>query len=529
MNTMQISLTAGILIFGVVLFRLFFAHRLPARIMVLLWEIAVLRLLIPFSLPSPLPGIGKLVTEYTQPAGMVTVTSTELTLGETEGEAVYYDVQIQDGFRWDMIYIIYLAGTAVMILGSAYLYMRDSRIFRESLPMAESEKSRLIRQMTADEKEWEQLEKVRFRISDRTVTPVTYGMFRQAIVFPRNIFFKGEKEAAFCLSHELVHIRRHDNLRKLIIHAALCVHWFNPLVWVMYILANRDLEIYCDEMAVRFCQARRQDYALTLLSMAERRVTGFRTVPGFGKNAVKERIQAVMTVKKPGIAGTLIMTVAAAVAFTVFLTDQVLAFSVVTGTVRSAETTDQASETVAVATYEAEEEAVYEATITVTADAVDTVHVTNDAADLADRGMEYWIVSTGSIAEDQTVAGVVMEEAEVQDADAVWEESEDTMSSGLTISVRLLEEEFEEYGLSVEVGSSDYQIYYKGEPVYFFADNRSQDGEGFSGRVYARAAGGGNGDKGVITQRGEEGEITGLRLLSRTESKDFARVWTGKA
>ena len=67
---------------------------------------------------------------------------------------------------------------------------------------------------------------------------------------PKNTEWKNIYQLRYVLEHEYVHIRRLDMLTKLIMIAAVCIHWFNPLVWVMYILFNRDLELSC-EMCIR--------------------------------------------------------------------------------------------------------------------------------------------------------------------------------------------------------------------------------------------------------------------------------------
>ena len=78
----------------------------------------------------------------------------------------------------------------------------------------------------------------------------------------------------YVLEHEFVHIRRFDALWKLLLLAAACAHWFNPLVWVMYVLANRDLELSCDETVVRRFGGARASYARVLIGM-EAEKSGF--------------------------------------------------------------------------------------------------------------------------------------------------------------------------------------------------------------------------------------------------------------
>ena len=77
--------------------------------------------------------------------------------------------------------------------------------------------------------------------------------------------WKNEKQLQYVLSHEYVHIYRYDTVTKLIATLALCIHWFNPFVWVMYILFNRDIELACDESVIRqFGEKSKSAYSLML-------------------------------------------------------------------------------------------------------------------------------------------------------------------------------------------------------------------------------------------------------------------------
>ncbi|MBD5474008.1 MAG: M56 family metallopeptidase [Lachnospiraceae bacterium] len=513
----EMSMAAGILIIGIVLFRLLFVRRIPKRIMVILWEIVVLRLLLPFVITFPLPGITALITEKFGTVsddysfGTVVVTSTDLGMGNAKG--IFWTAEIPQRLYWsDILTVLYLAGIVVMCVGSVYLYLRDSRLFRESLPMEKCEKMRLIKLIEIEDKEWGYLEKIDFRISDRTATPVTYGVFRPAIVFPKGILLKEEKELGLCLLHELVHIRNHDNLKKLVVHAALCIHWFNPLVWLMYSLFNRDIELLCDETAVRKCMADKQDYALALLSMAERRAAGFRTALGFGKNAVKERILAVMTAGETKISSMAAAVLAVILALTAFLGTQTFAAGVVAA--EYVITADEGAET-------SYGDGAQEYTYTVTDElgaAYATVNiVTVEAEDTAEQ-----LVDTA----EQSVDAVTLASADEEIVQAQAMEATEWMGD-VIMPLQKLADEFAVYGLQVQISSDDYQLYFGGEPVYFFADNQNLDGTGFSGRVYAREAGNGNGDTGVVTKRDEDGAIIGLVRLSEEESRDVAKAWTG--
>ena len=107
------------------------------------------------------------------------------------------------------------------------------------------------------------------------------------------------------LTHELIHILRFDAVAKLAFAAVLCVHWFNPLVWVMFVLADRDLELSCDEQVLdALGDEERSAYALTLLDMEESRTRGFSPYNHFSKLAIEERIEAIMKYKKASLLAT---------------------------------------------------------------------------------------------------------------------------------------------------------------------------------------------------------------------------------
>lgn len=535
MNLIEMSLAASILIVGIVLFRFSFIHRIPKKVMGILWGIVVLRLVFPTTIPLPFPQVGFSLT-LTQPEYVTTevTVTTDLQQQEIEeygtAEKMAFAVTVAEKMDLSKVLpVIYFLGVAIMFLGSAYLYVRDGRFFRESLPMGELERKYLILQMVPGEKERKYLEKVRFRISDRTATPVTYGVFKPAIVFPKGIFLKEEKEVGFCLLHELVHIRNHDNLRKLIVHAVLCIHWFNPFVWVMYILVNRDMELLCDELAVRKCRADRQDYALALLSLAERRTMGFRTALGFGKNAVKERILAVMSAGKTTIGGAAAAFLAVAFAVIIFLSSQMVVIFASAETSGEytiiADNSDSSS-----LTYAFNEDSIDYANVAEYGTAEDDdVIVGLLLAGGAVQEQDVTFLVTKAVAETDMIEAVEMTEDDIVAVDEEnWQlEVNTSLPDSLVNTLQELEREFKGMELQVLIGPDDYQLYYKEIPVYFFADNRNQDGEGFSGRVYAREAGNGNGNTGVATVRDENGVIIGLKSLSVEESKEIAKAWTG--
>lgn len=522
MDLIQMSAAAGILILGIVLFRSLLVHRLPKKVMIVLWQIAILRLLVPLAIPLPfaVPTLfadaGSLVTN--NKAYHVTIATYDGHFGEMQTSEIA-NISFGKAEEVDadtIVRIIYLLGTAAMFLGSVFLYIRDSRLFKEGLPMPEKEKERLIDLAAGEEKDKNQLWNIRFQISDRTATPVTYGVLRPAIVFPKGFSLREDEEIRFCLRHEWVHIKHRDNWKKMAAHLALCVHWFNPLVWVMYLLFNRDMELLCDETVVRHSGGERRDYAMALLSMASCRNLGFGTGLGFGKNAVKERIVAVMTFKKTTLAGVLAAVLAIGMALTAFVATSSEVYAV-----RSASFDVSETESGHINVAFAEEE-----TVNVVEDVSSSLQEQEYAADVIQEvtvtqdyeGMEYAADVQDQTKEGEEIAYTVSASAET----AVAEESA-YMTDSVRQFIESLVDQFGIYGLSAEIYEDDYQLYYEGEPIYFWADNEAKIG--FKGRVASQSADGTYGDTGVITERNEEGEIVGLIHLSPKESQTYSKLW----
>lgn len=150
--------------------------------------------------------------------------------------------------------------------------------------------------------------------ADTVPAPFVMGIFRPRIYMPGRLI--GE-EREYVLLHERIHIKRMDHLIKLISYLALCIHWFNPLVWAAFFLCARDMEMSCDEAVIRHLgSGAKKDYAVLLLDLSagSQRVKGLTIA--FGEGDVKKRIRNVLDYRKPGkwmIAGAAVIGVILAV------------------------------------------------------------------------------------------------------------------------------------------------------------------------------------------------------------------------
>ena len=135
------------------------------------------------------------------------------------------------------------------------------------------------------------------RQSERVSAPFTFGIFRPEIFLP---FGVGERDAEYMIAHEQAHIARRDNIIKHASFLLLSVYWFNPVIWIAYILMCRDIEFACDERVVRSLGPQEKaDYSQAMLSCSAPRTYTAACPLAFGSDCVRRRIKRVLGYKKP--------------------------------------------------------------------------------------------------------------------------------------------------------------------------------------------------------------------------------------
>ena len=302
MSLLEMSLTGGIFILAVVVLRALALNRLPKGTFLALWAAAVARLLIPFDIPSP-ASVYTLAGELTPriPADLPGGTVPVFSVVPDTPAAVYAApaVPTEAGMDFPVWTAVWLAGLALCAGAFALAYFRHLREFRASLPVEEES----VRRWLAGHPLRRTLS---VRQSDRIAGPLTYGIFRPVILLPHSTDWSEKNRLRWVLEHELVHIQRLDAAGKLVLAAAACVHWFNPLAWVMVVLANRDMELRCDELVVRRLGLdKKSAYARTLIDLEAERSGLDPFASAFSKNAIEERITAIMKLKKFSLAALL--------------------------------------------------------------------------------------------------------------------------------------------------------------------------------------------------------------------------------
>ena len=268
--------------------RLFLKKHLPHRVFPALWCLCALRLLLPITIPSHLSVWNLLHTSVAAQAdGVISDVLTPFSSLATNSitEPAADAAGIRPMLLVWLVCAILLA--AYFVIGYACMVRR----FRGT---------RLAPQPSIDAL----LDRFRFSrdpricVSNSRRAPLTFGVFRPTVLLPEDLPI-GDAQFQLVLAHELAHIRRKDCLRKLLLTVCLCLYWWNPLVWLMVWLANRDMELACDEAVLRALGPdHKKAYALTLLDMAQRNPKSAPLCSGFAKSGTEERIRAILSFKR---------------------------------------------------------------------------------------------------------------------------------------------------------------------------------------------------------------------------------------
>ena len=286
MSLLQMSFTGGILILAVIVIRALAINMLPKKAFNALWWISVVRLMIPFSIPSAF-SVYSLMGSHAPGNGSQAIRV--LPIGASGQAASMPDSITNAVSTWT---VVWAAGVLVCAVFFSLAYWKCRKEFQTSIPVGNDFTENWL-------SVHQQGRRISIRQSGRFSAPLTYGVLHPVILMPTSTKWENTDSLAYVLAHEYVHIRRFDSIRKLVLIVVLCVHWFNPLVWGMYVLANRDIELSCDEAVVRlFGESAKMAYARALISMEETRSGLTPLCSSFSKNAIEERITAIMKIKK---------------------------------------------------------------------------------------------------------------------------------------------------------------------------------------------------------------------------------------
>ena len=280
MTLLQMSLAGGLLIAVICVLRLLLQHRLHRSVLLALWTLAILRLLVPVFVSSEL-SVFNLPVFSREESTAITATAEAVETPEaavpvlpipTIAETPAPGASLSTG---EILGLIWLGG--VLLFGCAFLisHLRSLRAFRFSVPLPE---------------DIQVPDGLRVRMLDGLEAPLTYGLFRPTVLLPTVL--PDQTQITHILLHEQEHIRHLDLWMKLLLLVTACVHWFNPLVWLMVYLASEDMEMRCDAAVVaRLGQEHRLDYARTLVAAEQSRLNGILQA-GFSFSSTANRLKA---------------------------------------------------------------------------------------------------------------------------------------------------------------------------------------------------------------------------------------------
>ena len=295
------SIAASWIVIAVLILR-FCLKKAPKWVNVLLWGIVAVRLIFPFSIESALSLIPS--AETVSPSIMMETAPSVQTgvpaLDQVINPVIDHSLSPAPGASANPLQIwisvmaaVWLAGAAALLLYSAISYWRLRRRVREAVILRDN-----IYQ------------------SENAGSPFVLGIIQPKIYLPYSV---DSGALAYVIAHEQAHIRRGDHWWKPLGFLLLTVHWFNPLLWLSYILLCWDIELACDERVIReMGNEQRADYTHALVSCSVSRRSIAACPLAFGEVGVKTRVKSVMNYKKPAfwiILASALICAAAAVCF----------------------------------------------------------------------------------------------------------------------------------------------------------------------------------------------------------------------
>lgn len=288
MNGVQAAILSGSALIVVIgLLRAALRRHLPARLFPALWCVAAVRLLLPVSIPTRISIWNLFSTRASSAGGVISGTLTAF-------PALAQPLElsgVKDAPQTLVLPVLWLSGALLLGLYFALGYAHSIRQLRGSRLAPGPAEARLLALFGFADCPV-------IRVSKNPRAPVTFGTVRPTVVLPEDSALD-RTQRSLVLAHELAHVRRKDCLRKLLLTVCLCVHFWNPLVWGMVVLANRDMELACDEKVLSVLGgACKKEYALTLLCVAQRQKSASHLCSAFAKRPLEARIVSILNFRR---------------------------------------------------------------------------------------------------------------------------------------------------------------------------------------------------------------------------------------
>ena len=308
LKIINMSISASWLVMAVLILRLVL-KKAPKWVNVLLWGIVAVRLICPFSFESALSLIP---SAETFPEKAISGPSFDVQTGITPvdnrindylGDRYFEGVTVPANNGNHMMNILSIVWTIGILLLIAYTVISYWRLHRE-IDTAVRYKDNLFQ-------------------SENVSSPFVLGLIKPRIYLPFSI---NGQDLEHVVAHEQAHIHRKDHWWKPLGFLLLTIHWFNPFMWLSYVLLCRDIELACDEKVIReLGNEQRADYTQALVACSINRRTIAACPLAFGEVGVKERVKSVMNYQKPAFGIVLLAVIACVGVAVCFLTNPITA------------------------------------------------------------------------------------------------------------------------------------------------------------------------------------------------------------
>ena len=305
LKIVNMSISAGWIVLAVLLLRLLLT-KAPKWINCILWGIVGLRLIMPFSLESVFSLIPSTETISKTPESPRPYFESGITIVDNQVNDYLRGTYFEGVSRpmgnfidiTSVLGIIWFVGIIALLLYTVISYVR----LKKKIGTAVLYKDNIFQ-------------------SESVISPFVLGIIKPKIYLPFNM---SDSDMENVVAHEQAHIKRKDHLWKPLGFLLLTIHWFNPLMWVGYIMLCKDIELACDEKVVKNLDTeQRADYSQALLSCSVNRRMIAACPLAFGEVGVKSRIKTVLNYKKPAFWIIIIAIIASIVAAVCFLTNPI--------------------------------------------------------------------------------------------------------------------------------------------------------------------------------------------------------------
>lgn len=269
------SIWANWLILAVILLRLLF-KKAPKRVICILWAVVAVRLLLPFSIESPVSLIPQTAVSLQEAVDTTLIHVETVPTVNTDVAALPETAASVSTPKSgaSMLPVVWETGVVAMLGYLLFSYLRMRHLVREAV-----------------------LERGNIWVCDAVTSPFILGLLRPRIYLPSGL---SESNRAHVLAHEESHLRCKDHWWKPFAFCLLALYWFDPLAWAAYFLACWDIEFACDERVIRALKMpERKAYASALLACSDGRKRVLVCPVAFGETAVVQRIRSVLNYKKP--------------------------------------------------------------------------------------------------------------------------------------------------------------------------------------------------------------------------------------